>query len=141
MTDIQAALGISQIKKIHSFIKRRHEIAANYDELFADLPLLRPYQSKMSYSSYHLYIVRLKLDEISLSHREVFEGLRSRDIGVNIHYIPVHLQPYFKDLGFEKGAFPESERYYSEAISLPIYPSLSSEDQNFVYESLVDLLK
>ena len=96
--------------------------------------------SLYSYSSLHLYIVRLKLDEIELSHKQVFDGLREKGIGVNVHYIPVHLQPYYSDMGFQSGDFPESEKFYCEAISLPMFPNLSKEDQDRVVEVFRTLL-
>ena len=88
----------------------------------------------------HLYVIRLKLDEIKGSHKQIFEGLRQSGIGVNVHYIPVHLQPYYTAMGFKHGDFPESEKYYSEAISLPMHPNLSAKDQDTVVEVLKSLL-
>ena len=134
MTDLQAALGVSQMDRIDDFVARRHELAERYDSLLKDLPIKTPYQLKEGYSGFHLYVVRLRLDKISMTHKQVFEALRSSGVGVNLHYIPVHLQPFYKDLGFEKGDFPESERYYSEAISLPMFPNLSNQDQDIVIE-------
>jgi dTDP-4-amino-4,6-dideoxygalactose transaminase len=93
-----------------------------------------------TYSGLHLYVIRLKLDDIQLSHKQVFEGLRGKGIGVNVHYIPVHLQPYYATMGFQQGDFPESEKYYCEAISLPMYPNLSEEDQDRVVGVLTCLL-
>ena len=134
MTDLQAALGVSQMDRIDDFVARRHELADRYNSLLKDLPIKTPYQLKEGYSGFHLYVVRLILDKISMTHKQVFEALRSSGVGVNLHYIPVHLQPFYKDLGFEKGDFPESERYYSEAISLPLFPNLSNQDQDIVIE-------
>lgn len=140
MTDIQAALGVSQINRLSEFISKRHEIARRYDHLLDGLPVKVPIQLDYSYSSLHLYIVRLKLDEIELSHKQVFDGLREKGIGVNVHYIPVHLQPYYSDMGFQSGDFPESEKFYCEAISLPMFPNLSEEDQDRVVEVFRTLL-
>lgn len=140
MTDIQAALGVSQINRLSEFISKRHEIARRYDHLLNGLPVKVPIQLDYSYSSLHLYIVRLKLDEIELSHKQVFDGLREKGIGVNVHYIPVHLQPYYSDMGFQSGDFPESEKFYCEAISLPMFPNLSEEDQDRVVEVFRTLL-
>ena len=127
MTDLQAALGISQLQRLDEFVAKRNELAQRYNALLADLPLRLPQIIDDAYSSWHLYPVRLKLDEIERTHREVFEALREAGIGVNLHYIPVHLQPYYRALGFEEGIFPEAEAYGRDAISLPIYPGLTDE--------------
>jgi len=136
MTDLQAALGLSQLSKLDGFIARRRELAARYDRLLTGLPLTLPAAQAEAESAWHLYVVRLQLGRIKLSHRQVFEGLRAAGIGVNLHYIPVHLQPYYRDLGFAEGDFPEAERYYAEAISLPLFPLLTDEQQDFVVEQL-----
>lgn len=141
MTDLQAALGLSQLNKLDGFIARRRELAARYDRLLSGLPLTLPGLQPEAESAWHLYVVRLQLDGITLSHLQVFEGLRAAGIGVNLHYIPVHLQPYYRDLGFATGDFPQAERYYSEAISLPMFPSLSDEQQDYVVEQLHRLLE
>jgi UDP-4-amino-4,6-dideoxy-N-acetyl-beta-L-altrosamine transaminase len=136
ITDLQAALGLSQLSKLEGFIERRRELAARYDGLLADLPLTLPGAQPEAESAWHLYVVRLQLDSIKLSHRQVFEGLRAAGIGVNLHYIPVHLQPYYRDQGFAEGDFPQAERYYAQAISLPLFPLLSDEQQDHVVEQL-----
>ncbi|MGH8329302.1 MAG: DegT/DnrJ/EryC1/StrS family aminotransferase, partial [Pseudomonas fluorescens] len=136
ITDLQAALGLSQLNKLDDFIERRRELAARYDRLLAYLPLTLPSPQPEAGSAWHLYVVRLQTDRINLSHRQVFEGLRAAGIGVNLHYIPLHLQPYYRDLGFSEGDFPQAERYYAEAISLPMFPLLSDEQQDFVVEQL-----
>lgn len=136
MTELQAALGVSQLQRLDKFVARRHELAARYDRLLAVLPLITPRQHPDSYSGLHLYVVRLKLDQISKSHREVFESLREQGIGVNLHYIPVHTQPYYQRMGFKQGDFPEAERYYAEAISLPMYQSMTMEQQDQVVSAL-----
>lgn len=140
MTDIQAALGISQMHRLSEFVSKRHQIALRYNVLLEGLPVEVPFQLDDTYSALHLYVIRLKLDEIEKSHKQVFEGLREKGIGVNVHYIPVHLQPYYAAMGFQQGDFPESEKYYCEAISLPIYPNLSEEDQDRVVGVLKSLL-
>jgi UDP-4-amino-4,6-dideoxy-N-acetyl-beta-L-altrosamine transaminase len=140
MTDLQAALGLSQIQKLNEFIKQRHSISERYKELLADLPVVIPWQDPESYSSFHLYVIRLKLDEINMSHREVFEALHDGGIGVNLHYIPVYHQPYYTKLGFQKGYCLEAEHYYSEAISLPMYFDLTENQQNKVVTILMDIL-
>ncbi len=140
MTDIQAALGASQMTRIEAFVSRRRILAARYDELLSDLPIQLQLQDTRARSSWHLYVIRLRLDQISRSHRQVFEGLRGAGIGVNLHYIPVHLQPYYRALGFAAGHCPEAERYYGEAISLPLYPALSETDQDYIVTTLRELL-
>jgi dTDP-4-amino-4,6-dideoxygalactose transaminase len=141
ITDLQAALGLSQLDKLEGFIARRRELAARYDRLLGGLPLTLPGLQLDAESAWHLYVVRLRLDEISLDHRQVFEGLRAAGIGVNLHYIPVHLQPYYRDLGFAQGDYPQAERYYAEAISLPMFPSLGDEQQDYVVGQLQRLLE
>lgn len=136
MTDLQAALGLSQMRRLDEFIVKRHAIARKYDESLAGLPVSRPWQHPDSYSGSHLYVIRLKLKEIRKTHCEVFEALRAAGIGVNLHYIPVYRHPYYERLDFHPGDFPEAERYYSEAISLPIYPELTDKQQSHVVHSL-----
>lgn len=132
MTDVQAALGLSQTARLDAYVARRREIAARYDTALAGLPLTLPWQHPDSHSSFHLYVVRLRAGEAARSHREAFEALRAADIGVNLHYIPVHTQPYYRKMGFSPGQFPEAERYYAEAISLPLYPTMTDEQQDRV---------
>ena len=140
MTDLQAALGIAQMKRLHQFVAKRHQIAGRYDELLKELPVERPYQLEGTYSGMHLYVIRLRLGQIDASHKQVFSKLRANGIGVNLHYIPVHTQPFYKAIGFKEGDFPEAEKYYSEAISLPMYPDLSEEDQIRVVAILASLV-
>lgn len=141
MTDLQAALGLSQLDKLEGFIARRRELVARYNRLLNGLPLTLPGLQPEAESAWHLYVVRLRLDEISLDHRQVFEGLRAAGIGVNLHYIPVHLQPYYRDLGFAQGDYPQAEGYYAEAISLPMFPSLGDDQQDYVVGQLQRLLE
>lgn len=136
MTDIHAALGLSQMKRIGEFVVRRHIIAKRYDEVLSSLPIITPWQHPDSYSSYHLYVIRLKSDEFGSSQRQVYERLRSAGILVNLHYIPVYRQPYYEQMGFTEGYCPEAERFYSEVISIPMYPGLSSSDQDCVISAL-----
>jgi UDP-4-amino-4,6-dideoxy-N-acetyl-beta-L-altrosamine transaminase len=136
MTDLQASLGVTQMSRLDEFVSQRHLIAQRYNLLLKNHPVKIPYQLENTYSGLHLYIIRLRLDRISLGHKEVFDKLRANGIGVNLHYIPVHMQPFYKSMGFKVGDFPESEKYYSEAISLPMYPNLSEEDQDKVVEVL-----
>jgi UDP-4-amino-4,6-dideoxy-N-acetyl-beta-L-altrosamine transaminase len=140
MTELQAALGVSQMARLDDFVKRRHELARRYDELLADLPVVTPWQHPDSYSGLHLYVIRLKLTEMRASHREVFESLREQGIGVNLHYIPVHTQPFYEAMGFAPDDFPESMRYYNEAISIPMYHGLTFEQQDAVVAALKQAL-
>jgi len=141
MTDIQAALGLSQLTRLDDFVDRRHAIAKKYALELNGLALSLPWQHPDGYSAYHLYVIRLKLEVLSRSRKEIFEGLRSARIGVNIHYIPVHLQPYYQRMGFQSGQFPESEKYYAEAISLPMFPDLKGEQQDRIVKTLSGLLQ
>jgi UDP-4-amino-4,6-dideoxy-N-acetyl-beta-L-altrosamine transaminase len=136
MTDMQAALGLSQARNLDAFVAQRHVIAQRYASLLADLPLQLPWQHPDSYSGLHLYVIRLKLDAIKRSHRDVFEALRADGILVNLHYIPIYRQPYYARFGYEPAAFVQAERYYAEAISLPMYPTLSQQEQDFVCRQL-----
>lgn len=141
MTDLQAALGVTQMERLDCYVARRHELAKRYDRLLADLPVTLPWQHPDSYSGLHLYVIRLQLERIALSHREVFEALRERNIGVNLHYIPVHTQPYYRSLGFEPGLYQEAERYYAEAISLPMFSGLTDEQQDAVVTALREIIR
>ena len=136
MTDMQAALGASQMTRLAGYVQRRHQMSQRYNELLSDLPLTLPWQQPDSYSAYHLYVIRLQLDRIALSHRQVFEALRTKDIMVNLHYIPVHTQPYYQNMGFKLGDYPEAEQYYCEAISIPMHVNLSDAEQQFIVNSL-----
>jgi UDP-4-amino-4,6-dideoxy-N-acetyl-beta-L-altrosamine transaminase len=136
MTDIQAVLGRSQLGRLIEYVKKRNVLAQRYEQELADLPLQRPQNFPGNYSAYHLYVVRLNLASICMTHREVFDELRRRGIGVNLHYTPVYLQPYYRKLNFKEGLCPEAERYASEAITLPLYPSLSVEQQSYVIQTL-----
>jgi UDP-4-amino-4,6-dideoxy-N-acetyl-beta-L-altrosamine transaminase len=140
MTELQAALGVSQMQRLDAFVARRHELARRYDQLLAGLPLTTPWQHPDSYSGLHLYVIRLHLDKIGRTHRQVFEALRAQGIGVNLHYIPVHTQPHYERMGFKAGDYPQAEQYYAEAISLPMYQALSDEQQDQVVKILRALL-
>lgn len=141
MTDLQAALGLSQMRRLDEFVTKRHAIAELYDQLLTSLPVTAPWQHADSYSGLHLHVIRLKLGEIGSTHRQVFEALRAAGIGVNLHYIPVHRQPYYEGLGFKAGYCPEGERYYAEAMSLPMYPALTVEQQNRVVSALAEAVR
>ncbi|MGQ3076569.1 MULTISPECIES: UDP-4-amino-4,6-dideoxy-N-acetyl-beta-L-altrosamine transaminase [Rhizobium/Agrobacterium group] len=132
MTELQAALGCSQMDRLAGFVARRHEIAKAYEERLADLPLGFLKQEAWSYSAYHLFVVRLDAARAGKSHLEVFEALRSGGIGVNLHYIPIYRQPDFRQFGQSAESFPNAERYYREAISIPMYAALDPERQDEV---------
>jgi UDP-4-amino-4,6-dideoxy-N-acetyl-beta-L-altrosamine transaminase len=136
MTDMQAALGASQMTKLEAFAARRREIADLYDRELAGLPLRPLARDPRGISGWHLYMIRLNLEEISVSRREVFDSLRAQGLGVNVHYIPVHLQPDYQKLGFSAGMYPEAERYYEEAITLPMFPAMTDADVRRVREAL-----
>lgn len=136
MTDIAAALGSAQLSRLAVFHERRRELAARYDDLLAKFPLLLPIRPADRVSSHHLYVVELDEARTSAKRSEVFAQLRERGIGVNVHYIPVHLQPYYRRLGFAPGDYPVAERYYSRALTLPLYPALTEAQQEEVVRSL-----
>ncbi|KTG16104.1 MULTISPECIES: UDP-4-amino-4,6-dideoxy-N-acetyl-beta-L-altrosamine transaminase [unclassified Guyparkeria] len=140
MTEMQAALGLSQLERLDSYVARRHELAERYDRLLADLPVITPWQHPEGYSGRHLYVIRLELDRIEPGHRAVFDSLREQGVGVNLHYIPIHLQPWYRQFGFEPGDFPQAERYYAEAISLPLFPTLTEAQQDQVVAALAGAL-
>jgi dTDP-4-amino-4,6-dideoxygalactose transaminase len=136
MTELQAALGVSQLQRVDEYVAQRHIIARRFDTLLDGLPVALPWQHPDGYSGLHLYVIRLDPTRVKRSRREVFEALRAQGIGVNVHYIPVHTQPYYRELGFRDGDFPEAERYYAEAITLPVYPGLTPALQDEVVAAL-----
>lgn len=136
MTDIQAALGLSQLKRLDVFVEKRNTLASRYNELLKELPIKLPYQHVDSYSSYHLYIVRIPSNSKLFDRAAVFERLRSNGIGVNVHYIPIYRQPYYQKFNYNHSDFPEAECYYSEAISIPLFPALTEDQQVFITNTL-----
>ena len=140
MTELQGALGLSQLGKLDKFIAKRKMIAENYLSELAGLPIRLPYQADYSHSSWHLFIIRLKIDEIRSSHKEIFHLLRGKGIGVNLHYIPVHKQPFYANKGWVQTDYPEAMAYYREAISIPIYHGLSEVEQGIVIETIKEVL-
>lgn len=136
MTDIQAALGLSQMQRLDEFTAQRHAIAKRYDQVLSALPVLTPWQHADSYSGYHLYVIRLKLAEINKTQRQVYDALRAVGILVNLHYIPVYRQPHYERMGFSVGHCPQAEQFYSEVISIPMYPALTWAQQDIVVQAL-----
>lgn len=137
MTDIQAALGVSQMDKLDRFVQRRREIIELYNRELADIPgLVLPYQHPKANSSWHLYVVRFLPEFSEHNRREIFEKLRSLNIGVNVHYIPVYLQPYYRELGYSEGLCPNAERYYKTAITLPLFPKMTDDDVGYVINAI-----
>ena len=136
MTELQAALGVTQMERLDQYVARRHQLARRYDDLLTDLPVTTPWQHADSYSGLHLYVIRLQLDQIQKTHRQVFESLREQGIGVNLHYIPVHMQPHYERMGFEPADFPQAQVYYKEAISIPMFQTMADEQQDEVIAAL-----
>jgi UDP-4-amino-4,6-dideoxy-N-acetyl-beta-L-altrosamine transaminase len=139
MTDLHAALGLSQLGRLDDYVQRRNELARRYDRALDGMPLQRPHVARGNLSAFHLYVVRLR-DAAGGRRRRVFDALRARGIGVNVHYTPVHLQPYYRALGFRAGMFPEAEAHGAAAITLPLHPRLKEQDQDRVVEALGDVL-
>ena len=136
LTDIHAALGLSQMKRLEEFVETRNQIANRYTKMLAHLPVTVQLQPLDVYSAFHLYVIRLRLPKTKKSHREVFEALRAAGFGVNLHYIPVYRQPYYAQMGFNPSHFPESERYYADAISIPMYSGITEDQQDRVVAAL-----
>ena len=135
LTDLQAALGASQLRRLEPFLARRRELAARYDRLLADLPVTRPWQHADGISAWHLYVIQVE------NRRKVYDALRAAGIGVSVHYIPVHLQPHYRKMGFKPGDFPNAEAYYARALTLPLFPRMSDLDQDKVGAALALALK
>lgn len=136
MTDIQAALGTSQMTRLDAFVARRRELAARYDDLLQELPLVTPHVMEGANPSWHIYVVRAAFSQIGKTKQQVFEEMREHGIVLNLHYIPVHRQPYYEKLGFRQGDFPQSEKYYEETFTLPLYYDLTNDEQDRIVESL-----
>ncbi|MEK9532813.1 MAG: UDP-4-amino-4,6-dideoxy-N-acetyl-beta-L-altrosamine transaminase [Alphaproteobacteria bacterium] len=141
MTELQAALGLSQMARIDEFVMRRHECKDYYDKFLGAVDVVTPFQGPDCYSALHLYPILLDQQNAKKSRQQVFRELRANGIGVNVHYIPVHTQPYYKEKGFKRGDFPKSEEYYQRVISIPLFPSLTREMQNEVVGTLKRILE
>ena len=140
LTDLQAALGLSQMQRLDAFVALRHTQAKRYDQLLAGLPVLTPWQHPDSYSAYHLYVIRLRREPGSKTQRQVYQALHKAGILVNLHYIPVYLQPYYEKMGFSAGYCPQAEQYFSEAISIPLYPGLTPAQQDQVVAAIKEAI-
>ncbi|MEC1718868.1 UDP-4-amino-4,6-dideoxy-N-acetyl-beta-L-altrosamine transaminase [Schinkia azotoformans] len=141
MTDIQASLGISQLKKIDKFVNFRKKYVSIYNEAFKDMDEIKiPYQNKEGSSSWHLYIIRLDLEKLKGSRKEIFESLQKRNIGVNVHYIPVYFHPYYMKCGYQRGICPNAEKLYEEIITLPLFPAMTEDDVNDVISAVNEVL-
>ena len=140
MNDIQAALGLNQMKRLDKYIKRRHEIAKHYDDALKNLPLVTPWQSPNNYSSYHLYPILIKENLVQKKQTQVYDELLKNNIGVNLHYIPVHRQPYYENLGFKNNDFPQAENFHRKALSIPMYAILQDEQQKHVIEIIKKIM-
>jgi len=141
MTELQAALGVSQMINLDGFIKRRHAIASEYEKEFASLPIITPFQNSGVRSSYHLYPIRIRESLCGKTQHQVYHELHTAGIRTNLHYIPVHLQPYYLNMGFCPGDFPEAEAYFRETLTLPLFTTLSEHEQNFVVSTIKKLIK
>jgi UDP-4-amino-4,6-dideoxy-N-acetyl-beta-L-altrosamine transaminase len=140
LTDIQAALGLSQMQRLDQFVTKRQSLAHRYDQLLSNLPLITPWQHPEAYSSYHLYPIILRLDEIKKSQRQVLENLRALGIIANLHYIPVYRQPYYQNMGFRVGYCPNAEQYFSRVMTIPLYTGLSKDQQDQVALAIQEAL-
>ena len=141
MTELQAALGISQMKRLDEFVAKRHILQERYDLLLSDLPIIKPYQDKDNYSALHLYPIQIDLNKVSKNREQIFNVLRENGVGVNVHYIPIHTQPYYLQFGFREGDFPNSESYYNRTISIPLFHTMTAEQQDEVLDVLKRVLQ
>ena len=141
MTELQAALGVSQMKRLDEFVTLRHKRQKRYDKFLKNLPVVTPYQDMDSYSALHLYPIQIQIEKVKNTRKEIFEALRKNGVGVNVHYIPVHTQPYYENIGFKKGDFPNVERYYESTISIPLFHAMTFEQQDQVIVALKKVLK
>lgn len=141
MTDIQAALGTSQMKKLDPFVERRREIVKRYNEAFSDVPgITIPFEKDDRRSSWHLYVIRLNPEHLNADRKRIFEALRTQQIGVNVHYIPVHYHPYYRERGYEKGSYPIAEKLYEEMMTLPLFPAMEDDDVQHVIDTVKHIM-
>ena len=140
MTDMEAALGVSQMRRLDEFVAKRHAVARRYDDLLQDLPVITPWQHPDGYSGMHLYLIRFELEKIRKTQQDVHESMLERGVGVNLHYIPVYRQPYYEKMGFVAGYCSVAEEYYRSAMSIPVFPALGESQQSRVIEVLSEIL-
>ena len=141
MTELQAALGVSQMQRLDEFVTQRHTLQERYDSLLSGLPIIKPHQSQDSYSALHLYPIQIDVDSVDKGREKIFDELRQNGIGVNVHYIPIHTQPYYLQFGFKAGDFPNSESYYNRAISIPLFHAMTVEQQDEVLNVLMRVVQ
>ena len=141
LTDISCALGLSQLKKLDSFLYLRRSIAKRYDDFFSKMNFIKPLYDFTNNSAYHLYVIKIDFEKLNINKKEFVLKMRENSIGLQLHYIPINKQPYYKDLGYGDENTPEMDEYYQKAISLPIYPNLSLDEQNYVCEKILEILK
>jgi len=140
MTELQAVLGVSQMQRLDEFVTQRHILQERYDSLLNGLSIIKPHQSQDSYSALHLYPIQIDLDSVDKDREKIFDELRQNGIGVNVHYIPIHTQPYYLQFGFKVGDFPNSESYYNRAISIPLFHAMTLDQQDEVVNNLTSIL-
>jgi len=142
MTDLQAALGICQLEKLDKFIQRRKEIVKQYNQAFKDISgITIPFEKIKNSSAFHLYVLQIDFEKISKTRSQVVDELKAKGIGTQVHYIPVHTQPYYKkNFGYKKGDFPVSEKYYEQALSIPLYPKMSDGDIKYIIKTLLKII-
>jgi UDP-4-amino-4,6-dideoxy-N-acetyl-beta-L-altrosamine transaminase len=141
MSDLQAALGMSQLQRLDQFMASRRSLAARYDQLLQELPVVSPVQHPDTVSSWHLYVIQLQLEEIDKTRAEIFTAMRDAGVGVHVHYIPIYRQPYFQQMGFDKQDYPGAEKYYAQALTLPLHTQLKEAEQFKVVNKLAELLQ
>jgi UDP-4-amino-4,6-dideoxy-N-acetyl-beta-L-altrosamine transaminase len=141
MNELQAALGISQMQRLDKFVAKRHALQERYDELLDGLPLLKPFQHLDNYSALHLYPIQIELSSVDKSRKQIFNELRESGIGVNVHYIPIHTQLYYKQFGYREGDYPNAESYYNKAITIPIFHTMKKNQQNKIIKCLEKILQ
>jgi len=141
MTELQAALGVSQMQRLDEFVTQRHILQERYDSLLSNLPIIKPHQNQDSYSALHLYPIQIDLDNVDKGREKIFDELRQNGIGVNVHYIPIYTQPYYSQFGFRIGDFPNSESYYKRVISIPLFHTMTIDQQDEVVRTLGRVLQ